>query len=128
MDSLLAHADTELYPNVMGQGREPIFLTLNRGHGNYPIPNHIATFERRPEISELNTYITHYRAEKEQIENFDLSNSTSIVYKDLFGNSHTNVGPIFGKKNGAENLALPKSSPVNDGNSSSTMNDGNSEL
>ena len=45
---------------------------------------------------------------------FDLSNSTSITYEDLVGNSHTNIGPVFGKTDS------PTSAP--------TVNDVNSEL
>ena len=62
VEGLLAHPDTELHMNVMGQGREPIALVLNRGLGNYPLQNHIGTFERRPEISEYNPYISNYLA------------------------------------------------------------------
>ena len=83
----------------MGQGREPIAMVLNRGEGDYPIRHHIATFERRPEISGYNSYISNYVTDEVQIENFDSTNATSITYKDLFGNSHTNIGPVFGKTN-----------------------------
>ena len=117
VERLLAHPDTELHMNVMGQGREPIALVLNRGLGNYPLKNHIGTFERRPEICEYNPYISNYLGKDSQIKGFDLSNSTSISYEDLVGNSHTNIGPVFGKKKD-----LPTSAPiVND-------NDVNSEL
>lgn len=54
VERLLAHPDTELHMNV--KGKEPIALVLNRGLGNYPLQNHIGTFERRPEISEYNPY------------------------------------------------------------------------
>ena len=83
--------------NVMGQGREPIALVLNRGLGNYPLTNYIATFKRRPEICEYNSYISNYLAKAEQIKKFDDSNNSSIMYEDLVGNSHTNIGPVFGK-------------------------------
>ncbi len=114
VEGLLAHPDSELYMNVMAQGREPICLVLNRGEGSYPLPNHVSTFERRPEISEYNPYISNYVANKPQIKNFDLSNSTSITYEDLVGNSHTNIGPVFGQ------TAPPTSAPI--------VNDGNTEL
>ena len=97
MERLLAHPDTELHSNVMGQAREPIFLVLNRGKENYPLSGHVATFERRPEISKYSSYITDYIAKDKQIKDFDLSNSTSITYEDVFGSSHTNIGPVFGK-------------------------------
>lgn len=97
VEGLLAHRDTALHMNVMGQGREPIALVLNRGLGDYPLQNHIGTFERRPEISEYNPYISNYLAKDSQIKGFDLSNSISITYEDLMGNSHTNIGPVFGK-------------------------------
>ena len=100
--------------NVMGQGREPIALVLNRSLGNYPLQNHIGTFERRSEISEYNPYISNYLAKDSQIKGFDLSNPTSITYEDLIGNSHTNIGPVFGKTDS------PTSAP--------TVNDVNSEL
>jgi hypothetical protein len=114
VEGLLAHPDTELYTNVMGQGREPIALVLNRGLGDYPLPNHISTFERRPEICKYNSYISNYLAEPGQIKNFDASNSSSITYQDLVGNSQTNIGPVFGK------TASPTSAP--------TVNDVDSEL
>lgn len=106
VEGLLAHPDTELYMNVMGQGREPIAVVLNRGLGNYPLPNHIGTFERRPEISHYNSYISNYLAKPGQIEKFDASNSTSITYQDLIGNSHTNIGPVFGE------IASSTSAPI----------------
>lgn len=74
-------------------------MILNRGRGNYPLQNHIGTFERRPEICNYNSYISNYLANEAQIEGFDLSNSTSITYEDLVGDSHTNIGPVFGKTN-----------------------------
>jgi len=114
VEGLLAHRDTELHMNVMGQGREPIALVLNRGLGDYLLQNHIGTFERRPEISEYNPYISNYLAKDSQIKGFDLSNSTSITYEDLMGNSHTNIGPVFGKTDS------PTSAP--------TVNDVNPEL
>ena len=83
--------------NVMAQGREPVAMVLNRGLENYPVKNHIGTFERRPEICKYNPYISNYIATDDQIKNFDLSNSTSITYEDLVGNSHTNIGPVFGR-------------------------------
>ena len=114
VEELLAHPDTELHMNVMGQGREPIAMLLNRGLGTYPLQNHIGTFERRPEICKYNPYITNYLANKNQIKAFDLSKNTSISYEDLVGNSHTNIGPIFGK------IDSPTSRP--------TVNEGKSEL
>lgn len=97
MEKLIAHPDTELYSNVMGQGREPIFLVLNRGLGNYTFPNHIGTFERN-EMYNYNVYITNYILSREQMKNFDASKNSSIIYQDLFGNSHLNIGPIIGKR------------------------------
>lgn len=97
VEGLLAHPDTELHMNVMAQGREPIAFVLNRGLGNYPIPNHTATYERRPEISKYNAYITNYQANPKQMQAFDASNGTVINYEDLIGNVQTNIGPIFGK-------------------------------
>ena len=97
VEGLLAHLDTELHMNVIGQGREPIPMALNRGLGTYPLKNHIGTFERRPEISTYNAYITNYIAKNKQIGGFDITNSSSITYEDLFGNSHTNIGPVFGE-------------------------------
>ena len=114
VEGLLAHPDTELHMNVMGQGREPIAMVLNRGLGDYPLKNHIGTFERRPEICKYNSYISNYLAKPEQIESFDRSNSTSTTYEDLVGNSHTNIGPVFGKTDS------PTSAP--------TVNEGKSEL
>jgi len=80
-------------------------VVLNRGLGNYPLPNHIGTFERRPEICKYNSYISNYLAKPGQIEKFDASNSSSITYEDLVGNSHTNIGPVFGE------IASPTSAP-----------------
>lgn len=114
VEGVLAHPDTELHMNVMGQGREPIAMILNRGLGDYPLKNHIGTFERRLEICKYNPYISNYLAKDEQIESFDLSNSTSTTYEDLVGNSHTNIGPVFGKTDS------PTSAP--------TVNAGKSEL
>lgn len=96
VDRLLSHPNTELYLNVMAQGREPVFMVLNRGLGDYPIPNHMATFERRPEIGEYNPYISDYLLMRTQLENFDRSANTVIEYNDLIGNSHTNTDPIIG--------------------------------
>jgi hypothetical protein len=112
VESFLAHPDTELHMNVMGQAREPIAMLLNRVHGNYPIKNHINTFEWRPEISSYNPYITQYIAEEYQIANFERSNSTSISYEDVNSNSKTNIGPIFGKNETATSTIM-----VNDVNS-----------
>lgn len=109
VEGLLAHPDTELYMNVMGQGREPIAMVLNRGLGDYPLTNHIGTFERRPEICKYNSYISNYLAKPGQIEKFDASNSSSITYQDLVGNSHTNIGPVFGKT-----ASLTSEPPAND--------------
>ena len=89
-------------------------MILNRGLGNYPLQNHIGRFERRPEICKYNSYISNYLAKDAQIEGFDLRNSTSITYEDLVGNSHTNIGTVFGKTDS------PRSAP--------TVNDVNSEL
>ena len=116
VESLLAHPDTEVHANVMGQGREPIFMVLNRGNGNYPLKNHIGTFERRPEICKYSPYITNYVAAPAQIRDFDLSTNTSIPYEDLIGNSQTNVGPLFGKAD------------LNSTASTSTVDDVNPEL
>ena len=114
VEGLLAHPDTELHMNVMGQGREPIALILNRGLGNYPLRNHIDTFERRPEICNYNPYITNYLANNAQIKAFDLSNSTSTTYEDLVGNSHTNIGPVFGQTDSPTSAPTPA---VNEGKS-----------
>nr|UVG41862.1 hypothetical protein [Navicula tsukamotoi] len=112
VEDLLAHPQTELHMNVMGQAREPIALVLNRGLGDYPLKNHIATFERRPEIAEYNSYITNYLAYDLQIQNFDMSNGTSITYQDLVGNSHINIGPVFGSN--SSKIDLPTSAPTVD--------------
>jgi hypothetical protein len=114
VEELLAHPDTELHMNVFAQGREPIAMILNRGMGNYLIQNHIATFERRPEICKYNSYISNYVAEEQQIEKFDRSNGTSVNYEDLVGNSYTNIGPIFGKTVVSDNSAPTTSSTVNE--------------
>lgn len=114
IEGLLAHPDTELHMNAMGQGREPIAMILNRGMGDYPLQNHIGTFERRPEICKYNPYISNYLAKDAQIEGFALSNSTSITYEDLVGNSYTNIGPVFGKTDSST--------------SAPTVNDATSEL
>lgn len=82
VEELLAHPDTELYTNVMAQGRDPVIMVLNRGIGNYSLKNHISTFERRPEISKYNSYITNYVAKQKQIRDFDRSNS-SVRYLKL---------------------------------------------
>ena len=84
-------------------------MVLNRGLGDYPLTNHIGTFERRPEICKYNSYISNYLAKPGQIEKFDASNSSSITYQDLVGNSHTNIGPVFGKT-----ASLTSEPPAND--------------
>lgn len=105
----MAHPDTEVHMNMIGQSREPIIVVLNRGLGNYKLSNHISTFERRPEIGKYNSYISNYLPKPKQINRFDVTNSSSITYEDLVGNSHTNIGPFFGK------ITLPTSTPtVND--------------
>ena len=114
VEGLLAHPDTELHMNVMAQGREPIAMALNRGLGDYPLPNHVGLFERRPELCKYNFYISNYLADDKQIDRFDGSNSTSITYEDLVGNSKTNIGPVFGKTDS------PTYAP--------TVNEGKSEL
>lgn len=119
VESLLAHPDTEIYNNVMAQGREPVFVALNRGlENNYSIPNHVATFERRPELFKYNSYISNYIGDDTQVENFDGSANTSITYNDLVGNSQTNIGPVFGKTNLPTSVPTvePSAPKVNDGN------------
>jgi hypothetical protein len=111
VEELLAHPDTELHMNVIAQGREPILIILNRGLGNYSLTNHISTFERRPEICKYNSYLTNYVADDAQIKNFDFNNNTSITYEDLVENSHTNIGPIFGKRV-VTNDSVPTTSPT----------------
>lgn len=115
IEKLLGHPKTELYTNVMAQGREPVFLILNRGLGDYPIKNHIAIFERRPELGKYDYYITNYAAKDPQIEKFDLSSNSIINYEDLLGNSKTNTGPIIGKNNIQINSS-PTISPTIDNN------------
>lgn len=117
---MLGDSGSELYPNVMGQGREPVFLVMNRGKGNYSIPYHVATFERRGEIFNYNHFITQYIPSDLQIEEFDLSNSTKITYQDLLGNSHTNIGPVFGKKNTPTTNA-PTSAPEIDNKNDNSL-------
>ena len=39
---------------------EPIVMILNRALKNYPLQNHIGTFERRPEICKYISYISNY--------------------------------------------------------------------
>ena len=53
VELLLEHKNTEFYHNVMLQGRKPYVLALNRGLVNYTIPNHVATFERKPGLYHL---------------------------------------------------------------------------
>ena len=100
--------------NVIEQGREPIAMILNRGKGDYPIPNHIGTFERRPEICNYNSYISNYPAKDSQIERFNRGTNTSTTYEDLIGDSHTNIGPIFGESVVTDDSAPTISSTVND--------------
>jgi hypothetical protein len=57
----------------MGQGREPIFLVLNGGLGNYSISNDTATVENRPQISKYNSSILNYQPNGKQFEAFDSS-------------------------------------------------------
>ena len=108
VERLLGHPETEVHMDAMGQGREPIILMLNRGLGDYPIPNHVATLERRPEICSYNTYISNYIAKESQVKDFDMSQGSETPYEDLFGNSQINVGPVFGKI-----TIIPESDDVN---------------
>ena len=120
VESLLAHPDTEIYTNVMAQGREPVSLALNRGLGDYAIPNHLATFERHPELFQYNHYISNYIGTEDQVVNVDASANTSITYDDLVGNSQTNIGSVFGKTD------PPTSAPTVE-SSAPTVNDGTIE-
>lgn len=96
IELLLAHPHTEFYPIAIGQGREPISIVLNRGQGDYPVKNHIALFERRPEICKCNPYISNYFVNEGQLKDFDDSKNNSTVYEDLMGNLHNETGPIIG--------------------------------
>lgn len=96
LENLLKHPDTEIYNNSMAQYREPVFVILNRGLGDYPIPNHAAIYERKPEIYNYNSYITDYQLKVPQVDKFDNSVNTTIEYKDSFGNQITNIGPVIG--------------------------------
>lgn len=104
----------------MGQGREPITLVLNRGLGGYPIENHIASFERRPEIMKFNPYITTYQAQDRQMDNFNATQNHTMMYQDLVGNWQTNTGPIFGATE--KPTMVPTSAPeVNTSNTTSDV-------
>ena len=113
VESLLAHPDTEFYPIAIAQSREPISIALNRGQGNYSLKNHMATFERRPEICKYNPYISNYLLRDEQLENFDRSNNISTVYEDLVGNPHNETGPIIGSVAPKSPTLAPKASSTN---------------
>lgn len=115
VEKLLENPGTEIYSNAMGQGREPIFLALNRGTEGYPVEHHAASFERRPEIWKYNSYISNYILKSNQVTRFDNSVNTTIDYKDLMGNSITNTGPIFGKDKSINSLSKDNSSIVNEG-------------
>lgn len=57
VESLLAYPRMKLHMNVIGQDRKLIIVALNQGQENYPLRNHMATFERRPEIYNFNPYL-----------------------------------------------------------------------
>lgn len=80
----------------MAQGREPVFMALNRGLDGYPIANHTAIFERQPILSDYNAYITNYQLKSTQMEAFDKSKNTVIQYEDLRGEMQMNIGPVVG--------------------------------
>jgi len=101
LKELLRHNDSQLFSDVMAQARERVFLVWNPGNGSYPIPNHIATFENQPTLTESHSYITNYEAKPNQIERLLESMNTSIIFEDIHGNTQTNVGPIFGKAESA---------------------------
>ena len=104
-ENLLAHPETEVYMNAMGQGREPIVCVINRGKGGYQPANHSATFDRHPYVWQHNHYISQYVPSPKQVEDFDKSVNMSITYEDIFGNLKTNVGPVFGKIHNTTNLS-----------------------
>lgn len=99
-ERLLQHPDTQLLKSVMAQGREPVFLLHNNGNGTYPIKDHIATFERRPELGSSNFYITDYVINFDQVKDLYSNDQIVIDYTDLLGNPQTNIGHIFGKNKG----------------------------
>jgi len=104
---LLHHPATEIYDNVIGQGREPINVAINQNGTNYPIPNHAATFERKPQLYEHNHFITQYKLRNSQVEKFDNSMETTTTYQDECRFLETNVGPVFGKEIEAEPTLAP---------------------
>ena len=105
IQALLAHPDTKIDTSTMAQGREPATIATNDGKTGYPYPQHMASFERRPEISELNPYITDYVMEDWQWDNYHNSNGTEIPYEDLYGNPQVNVGTYFGNTSKASNAS-----------------------
>ena len=110
VEALLKHPSTKIYDDAMGQGREPIFVAFNSGKQDYSIPNHMATFDRRPEFK-YSHYITNYMGQDDQVEKFMASGNTSITYDDLSGNSQTNIGPVFGATNSS--ISTPIDNDVN---------------
>lgn len=60
IEGLLAHPDTKINMHTMTQGRELVIMAINIGYGEYPVKNHIATFEHRFELFKYNHYITNY--------------------------------------------------------------------
>lgn len=108
LERLLGHNATELYSKVLGQGREPIVVALNRGENGYIPANHWATFANCLELGNFSAYITNYIATLDQIERFDNSSGTNYTYENLLGDSITTTGRLFG----AEPTPSPTPSPT----------------
>lgn len=95
VEKLLNDPETEFYYNATLQLREPGIVVLNRGLGDYPIENHIATFESNT-LYEFNSFISSYTLREEQLEAFDQSiNGTKISNPD--GTFTVTPGPNIGK-------------------------------
>lgn len=70
---LLNHQDTIIFNNdthLSWTSREPIFIVINYGKGDYPIPGHIVMFERK-DIYQYNAYISGYVLNPGQVSKFN---------------------------------------------------------
>jgi hypothetical protein len=118
VENLLGWPDTEIYKKVLFQYREPVIAILNRNLGDYSIENHLMILENQPLYanSEINPMITHYSLTDKQVEAFDQSANSTIVYTNIFGQNLTHRGYLLGTDKTIERIQSPRSMGAKDKN------------
>lgn len=94
-EDLLHAADTQFYYNIShlsGTNKEAVIFAINFGYGDYPIPNHGAMFENKPQYK-FNAFISDYAFTNKQVQNFNASLLTDPVIGIARTQSSTMPGP-----------------------------------